>query len=482
MTIIIPPRRQHPIAILRYSFRYLFLLTVPLLRGLRYIQSSQGLYRWVQGAWIDIFAIILLLLLPTLLWCGHKYSLTDESFILQRGFILRFKTVIPRRHISTLSVERPFYLRALRAARIAVDTDAGVRYRADFTLTISEQRAQEILAERQKSDKTIQHRYRAPWAHIVVLSLLVSNSLSGVLILASAFYRSGRLLGEALPLVGNLKNATEFLRIIPRTTTFFVLVLLLGWGIAAVRSLLRHLPFYATRYPSQLCIRNGAITRRDYLCTARAVHYIDFRQTLFCKLLRLSIVFVHCIGYGKGRESLSLLIPVCPTARAKRQARRLMPEFHTKKVTIHPAPRSLWRYIALPLCSMLFIYPTAYVIAPLFSLWRDIVLNLALIAYIPLIWATTVRIIDRYTSGIGCGDGFVTLRYSKHLTFHTVTVPQADIVSCHFRQSMFQRRRQKGDLIILTYSEEPRRHRIRHIRENDARKFMYLDFKNRGKV
>ena len=482
MTTVIPPRRQHPIAILRYSFRYLFLLTVPLLRGSRYIQSPQGLYRWVQGAWIDISAIILLLLLPTLLWWGHKYTLTDESFILQRGFIIRFKTVIPRRHISTLSVERPFYLRVLRAARIAVDTDAGIRYRADFTLTVSEQHAREILAERQKTDEPIRHRYRAPWAHIVVLSLLVSNSLSGVLILASAFYRSGRLLGEALPLVGNLENAAAYLHIIPRTTAFFVLVLLSGWGIAAVRNLLRHLPFNATRYPSQLAIRNGAITRRDHLCSICSVHYIDYRQTLLCKLFRLSIVFIHCIGYGKGRDSLSLLIPACPTKRAKRQANLLMPEFQTQTVTVRPAPRSLWRYIAMPLCGMLFIYPTAYVIAPLFSLWRDILINLALIVYIPLIWAITVRIIDRYTSGIGCNDTFVTLRYSKRLTFHTVTVSKADIVSCHFRQSVFQRRRKKGDLIILTYSEEPRRHRIRHIRESDAHKFVYMDFKNPGKV
>ncbi len=474
MTAVIPTRRQHPIAILRYSFRYLFLLSVPLLRGLRYISTPQGLYRWAQGTWIDLTAILLLLVLPFLLWRRHTYCLTDEGFILRRGLILHWETIVPRRYVSTLSVERPFFLRPLRAARIAIDTDAGDRFRADFTLTVSDRHAREILAERQKVDEQVRHRFRAHWTHIVVLSLLVSNSLSGVLILATAFYQSGRLLGEAYrqQLVGNLENAANDIRIIPRTAALIILVLFIGWGIAAVRNLLRHLPFWATRYDTVLAIRNGALTRRDHLCTVASVHYIDSRQTILCKLLRLQLIFIHCIGYGKGRDSLSLLIPASPIARAEEQTRRLLPEFRPQTVTIRPAPRSLLRYIAYPLWGILLLYPASHIAAALFALWRDILLHLTHIAYIPLVWALAVKILERCTAGIGFSDDFVTLCYSRWLTFHTVTVPQNDIVSCRFRQSLFQRRRRTGDLIVHTYSEAPRRHRIRNIRESDATHFL----------
>ncbi len=474
MSTVIHKRRQHPIAILRYSFRYLFLLSVPLLRGLRYIKTPSGLYTWARSAWIDLAAILLLLLLPLLLWRRHTYCLTDEGFILRRGLILPRETLIPRRHISTLSVERPFYLRPLRAARVAVDTDAGDRFRADFTLTVSDRHAREILAERQKTDEPIRHRYRAPWAHVVVLSLLVSNSLSGVLILITAFYQSGRLLGEAYraQLVGNLANAADHISVIPRTTALIILTLALGWSVAAVRNLLRHLPFCATRYPTTLAIRNGEITRRDHLCTVTSVHYIDCRQTILCKLLRLQFVFVHCIGYGKGRDSLSLLIPASPVTRADAQVRRLLPEFHPQTVSVRPAPRSLLRYILYPLWGLILVYPAARILAPLFPLWRDVLLHLAVIATIPLVWMTAVKAVDRFTAGIGYGDGFVTMRYSRRLTLHTVSVPRGDIVSCRFRQTPFQRRRHTGDLILHTYSEEPRRHRIRNIREADAAHFM----------
>ncbi len=470
MSTVIPPRRQHPIAILRYSFRYLFLLSVPLIRGLRYINTPQGLYTWARGTWIDLVAIMLLLILPFLLWRRHTYCLTDEGFILRRGVVLHSETVIPRHHVSTLSVERPFFLRPLRAARIAIDTDAGDRFRADFTLTVGEQHARDILAERQKTDETIRHRFRAHWVHIVVLSLLASNSLSGVLLLATAFYQSGRLLGEAYreQLVGNLTDAANYIRVIPRTAAFIVLVVIIGWSIAAIRNLLRHLPFWATRYETLLAIRNGGLTRRDHLCSVSSIHYLDCRQTIFCKLFRLQIVFIHCIGYGKGRDSLSLLIPASPMTRAEEQSRRLLPEFRPQAVTIRPASHSLLRYILYPLWGIALLYPVARIIAALFPLWQDVIMHLAHITYIPLVWAATVKILDRYTSGIGHGEGFVTLRYSRRLTFHTVTVPRKDIVAYRFRQSPFQRRRKTGDLIIQTYSEEPRRHRIRNIRECDA--------------
>lgn len=475
MTTVIPHRRQHPIAILRYSFRYLFLLSVPLLRGLRYIRSSQGLVLWARGAWIDLCAILLLILLPFLLWRRNTYSLTDENFILRRGLFLRRETVIPRRHVSTLSVERPFFLRPLRAARIAVDTDAGNAFRADFTLTVGEQHAREILNARQKTDEPILHRYHAHWTHIVILSLAVSNSLSGVVILATAFYQSGRLLGEASrqQLVGNLENAAAYIRVIPRTAALIMLILIIGWSIAAARNLLRHLPFRVARYDSVLAIRNGALTRRDHLCTASSVHYIDRRQTILCKLFRLAIVFIHCIGYGKGRDTLSLLIPASPLKRGDKQTMCLLPEFESQEITVRPAPRSLLRYIAYPLWCILLLYPCVRIIAPLFPLWQDLLLHLMLIAYIPLLWAATVKIIDRYTAGFGYGNGFLTMRYSERLTFHTVTVSQSEIVSCRFRQSIFQRRRNTGDLLIYTYSEGPRCHRVRNIRKADALHFLH---------
>ena len=175
MRLVIPPRRQHPVSMLRYAFRYLFLLTLPLLRGLRYIRIPEGLYPWIPGIWRDAAAILLLIALVYVHWRWHTYSLTDHEFRFRGGILLRRNSTIPRRHITTLTVERPFYLRLFRAARIIVDTDAGDRYRADLTLTVSEKHAREILAARQALCADNLRHYRARLHHVVVLSLLGSD-------------------------------------------------------------------------------------------------------------------------------------------------------------------------------------------------------------------------------------------------------------------------------------------------------------------
>ena len=118
-------RHQHPVAMLRYTYRYLFLLLVPLLRGARYIRTPQGLYAWLRGAWIDLSVVFLLLLLPYLAWQFHTYSLTEEGFVIRRGILLRRVTYVPRGSIVTLSVERPFWLRPLRAVPSALVVGRG---------------------------------------------------------------------------------------------------------------------------------------------------------------------------------------------------------------------------------------------------------------------------------------------------------------------------------------------------------------------
>lgn len=470
MNTVIPSRRQHPAAMPRYSFRYLFLLALPLIRGLRYIRLPGGLYRWARGAWIDLTAVILLILFLYIRWRRHTYSLTDSGFLLQQGILLRRDCFIPRRHIATLTVERPFYLRVLCAARIIVDTDAGDRYRADLTLTVSEKRAREIFAARKKHAHQTQHRYRPRWYHVVVLSLLVSNSLSGVLLLATALHHSGRLLGESYSqeVIGNLEAVAGYVSIIPRTAALIVLILLCGWSVAAVRNLLRHLPFTVTRFARILAIRTGGLTRRDHLCSVASVNFVDIRQTLVCKLLRLHIVFIHCIGYGKERDALSLLVPASSAAHSEQAVRSLLPEFRRSTVTVRPAPYSLLRYTLYPLWIIASLYPVGHIAAQVFPLWREVIEHLLFIALIPCLWLLTIKIIDRYTAGVTQKDGFVTVCYSDRLTLHTVVIPTKKIVAYRFRQSVFQRRRNLGDLFIYSYSEDKCRHRIKNIRATDV--------------
>ena len=53
-------KRQHPIKIIDYSSKSFWLLSIPLIRGLFYLQFD--LWAWIQGAWFDIFVLLVILI------------------------------------------------------------------------------------------------------------------------------------------------------------------------------------------------------------------------------------------------------------------------------------------------------------------------------------------------------------------------------------------------------------------------------------
>ncbi len=461
MSTVIRPQRQHPIILLRHAARYGLLLILPVLRG----------------DWASILGIGIFLALSVVAWWRHTYALTDKAFLHQYGVLYKRTTLFYRRSITTLSIEYPFLLRPLHIARMTADTDSHYTLR----LVVRNRQAGEILAARKADMHRVLYHFRARNFSVAILSVFESNSFNGILLLAAAFYQSGRLFGESYrqTILDNVNSAATLIRFVPRITAIAGILLLIGWVIAAVRNLLRHLPFCITRHPRVLAIQTGAFTHRLHLCTVSAVNFVDYRQTLVCKALRLHMVFLHCIGYGKARNALALLIPISSIKHTDKEVQQLLPEFPRQPITHRPAKRSLPRYIRYPLCALATLYPFAHFIAPLFPLWCDTLISLTVLTIIPCLWWLTVTIIDRYTTGIGINDGMLTLRYVKQLTFHTVILPQDSIVLYRFRQSLFQKRKHTGDLILYTYATHKKSHRIRNLRVEDINTLIH---KNTGKA
>ena len=72
--------REHPIKILRYSAKNLWLLIFPLLRSLRFYPFSlQKLIDWGAGAWFDLLVALLILGIGTLRWHACTYYFDEVS-------------------------------------------------------------------------------------------------------------------------------------------------------------------------------------------------------------------------------------------------------------------------------------------------------------------------------------------------------------------------------------------------------------------
>ena len=66
----------HPIVILQYLWRFLFLLIIPLLRGFLYALRG-GLLPWLRGAWLDLLVVGCMV---TLSWWKWRNYYNRERF------------------------------------------------------------------------------------------------------------------------------------------------------------------------------------------------------------------------------------------------------------------------------------------------------------------------------------------------------------------------------------------------------------------
>ena len=98
--------RPHPLYILSNLWRYLFILLIPLVRGLYYVvinsfsltngfQFAVNISRLVQGAWMDILFLFAFLSLGILLWVTFTVEVSEDGLLVNRGIFRRETSFLP---------------------------------------------------------------------------------------------------------------------------------------------------------------------------------------------------------------------------------------------------------------------------------------------------------------------------------------------------------------------------------------------------
>lgn len=475
MTMI---RRTHPITIVEFISRYLFLLLIPVIRGVYYLLTSeQDFYDWLGGTWADILVVLLILGFSYFRWYFQQYTFDEEGLHVRQGFFVRRDTLIPAATISTMSVEAPFYLRPLKAVRLSADTDAGFFRRADCRLTLPVEEARRMMNSRLPEEPAKQRVYRPRWTDVAFLSVIVSNTLTGVIFLATFINKAGDILGEEFRrrIIDGLEGiASRLMVFIPKTAALLALILLVGWGIGFIRNFFHYINFTARREEGTITVRSGWLTKREVSCRVDAVNYLDYRQSIITKLLRLYMVFIHCVGYGKGSDELAVLIPAADSRDCKRTLKMLLPEFSGRPPQIRPPRGSVVRYCMLPFWGCVLVPCAAAVAMHFLPDWRQLIFFLGVMLTIPWAWWLLLRIIDRFTAGVAVSSRQLTLRYSWGYAFHTVIIPLERINYVRVRYSIFQKWSGNCDVLFYTYGEVGHCHKVENLRMEDVKALLKI--------
>ncbi len=465
----------HPLYIVSILRKMIFLLLAPLLRSI-FSALSGGLNGWLQGAWLDILMVLLFFLGGAVIWYRFVITAGPEGFTVSRGILFCTNTCIPLNKCSCITAIAPFYLKPFHAVRFRVDTPGGNIQKADLALLLH-QRSLEKILPLIGSVPLHDHRtkvYTPKNSYVLFLSAITSNSFAGVLMVSAFITQAGNILGAefADQLYGTFEEATRLLAFgIPPAAAALAYVLFFGWVLAFLFNAARHLNLKVRRNGSLLEITGGLLSPRRYLLSRQNIGFLDIRQTFLTYIFHLSSVFVYSVGYGKYRDELDAIIPYANRRHLKNRLSLLLPEFQPSSRQLSPAKNGLLHLPPLPYSTIALVFALLCAFAGVYTLfpgWSPVIAWGFLFALAPALWYLAVRTIDAFTCGVSYQKHCYTLRYSKGFHLHTVLIMENRISNVFTVQNIFQRVFGRCDLLVFSYTEGVRFHRIRNLPAKEA--------------
>ena len=471
---------EHPIRILRYSMRNIWLLIFPLLRGLSILRmNAVSLYEWVKGAWMDIAVIGVIILFGFVRWYFSRISINEEFITHRSGVFIRFRKTIPLESISVATAEKPVWLMPFRCMRFTCDTRAGIFKANDLKLLVSNKVCRQLMKHIPdiNAKKIVKDLPKPTGLSVLLFSAFFSSGFSGAVYIAMFFFKGGSIAQDIISV--SLSRITEttaklthrLLLRIPGATIAIGTFFLAAWVLSFIINLLRYSHFKITSDDNNLKVRCGITNRREYRIKTEHINYTDLRQNLIMKLAGAVTVNISAAGYGYDSQHLPVLMPIL---REKSLVSGL------EKLGISTSSslefRSGWSgflsYLFNPVLAANLVFPMYYLFERLFPRVSELSNFFAVMLEIPLVWLVLVKTVAMLTSGISVCGSKVVIKCSKWTAFHTVIAEKKNVAKAELRQSLLQKPGKKCNILIWFCGESSSCYMVRALKLSDGIKIM----------
>ena len=473
---------EHPLRILRYSFRSLWLLIFPLLRGISVLRLNEleidreSLYLWLRGAWQDILILGAIIIFGLIRWNCTRVELSGGSVIYREGVLVRLRTSIPLESISVITAENPLYLMPVRGVRLSIDTRAGIFKTTDLKLLMKRKYSDEMLSRLPDIDirRSTGDISDPSGLSVLLFSLFFSSGFSGTVYIATFFFKGGDIAHDIITLyLSRITETTErltsnFILKIPCAAlaagTFFISAWLLSFFV----NIQRYSRFRISSDDRYLRVTCGLFNRRSYRISLGHINYTDLRQNLIMKLAGVVSVSISCAGYGTSSQHLPVLMPMKLEKNLGKGLERLG-VFSGVKLNFRPVRTALYSYIYIPVYAALALLPASDKLAQFFPQFAELIRFAGIMLEIPAVWMVAVRTAALYTSGISLYSDKILISCSKWNTFHTIAADRESIVKLEISQSLYQKYiSHRCSLIFWFCGEGSSRYCINSMRLRDA--------------
>lgn len=470
--------RQHFIRLFSYTTRYFWLLIIPLIRSLYSLTFRIDALRvWLRGAWLDLLVLAAILCFAWIRWLSVWFSFDGEKIVLHKGVYINSEDTVFYSQITTLSIKQGFLYRLLGASTVYIATNAGVFDRADVTITMRKQDADRFYsAVKGSRQKSLNYSILPNKLRLILFSILFSSALSGVLIIIALLLETGEVFDrevEARLFIDTLSEAVNAVALyVPPIISLIITVLAGAWVLSFSFNLFMFWDFSLTKCSDSLYVKSGIWAKNRHILLRSKINYIDIKQSFLSKVFNVSSLHANCSGYGsRGRDEMTVILPITTRKEVNGAIKEVFPEYPKPKIELKSHPRTYPGFYFPAL--MLALLPAAGYAAAYFLLpdWYIVAYPAISITVLPAIWLALCKTLSMFITGIGVSGEYMTLRYSRLFTFHTVVTPVDRIAKVVLRQSPFQKIGGTCSVKIYTSSDSKSVHYIYGLRLDRALAF-----------
>lgn len=467
---------EHPLRILKYSLKNIWLLIFPLLRGISVWKfDPAGIYSWIKGAWLDILVLVLILLYGLLRWFFSEITLTDSVITHKSGFIVRIQRNIPFESVSSASTETLFFLVPFKAVAVRCDTRAGFMKSTDLKLLVSQKTADVIMSHIPdvNVEKAIKGIPKPNLTSVLLFSVFFSSGFSGAVYIAAFFFKGGDIahdiVGFAMDRITMQAEQiyNKLLSGIPKAAAIVGIFFLAAWFFSFILNLLMYSFFRIKADMDCINVSFGLVKRRRHKIKTEHINFVDLRQNLIMKICGAVAVNISCAGYGY-ESHLPVLLPIS----WERDFESKYGLTKDEEMKYRPKYTAFISYAGMPLICIILTAVLHHFSDLLPAGLEDLFLFLAVMAYIPLTWLVMVKIVALFTSEIVVNNDNVILRCARGTQFHTVIAKRENVALVEIRQNILQKLFRKCNIVMWFNGESISRYMVRGIKISDAKRFL----------
>ena len=398
--------KAHPLMILSFIKPTLFLLLLPVIKGVIQYFITKDIDGIIS---LEIIVLAILLVIAVLRWQSYSLICNSKKNIveIEYGFIFRRTAKIDITKLSSVQTTQNPIDAIFRSVTYKINTEAGNRDQTDFEFKLSRKNSAEVSKFLYGTGEPEAVSFSV--LKVAILAATTSSAFTGMLVAVPIINRAGNLLGIGISdmLIHELNHISNQVKTyFPPIVNTITLVILLAYFVSFIYSFLKYVNFKLYLEKDKLGVRSGIIVRTRTSFRKTAINNIKIEQTLLMRLLCRYALKVSVGGYGDSKSESEVIIPLGANKEIKNQLNEYFPFFVPNEKGIHAAKTKLTlsRFLFLPSIYFLTVVFASIWFIIRFDLFTRLIFFLTIVICSLILCLAYMGVFQFYNAKISFGE------------------------------------------------------------------------------